>query len=173
MLKVKKNKQTNKQTDGQKRQQRCRKRTLSQWSASFGEPRDGSCVCGVCVHHEFTIFHIILPLFTRGHQRSDWSSPLFQVLGGWGQAPLSPPVSRRPHKHYSVGRKAGNKSTHCSPITRHQVVTWPRRLKQHTHTHRHAWSHTHPSTHTHTRSLYSIQCTSPIHTKLRPLKITR
>lgn len=46
---------------------------------SLGTAPVSVCVC-VCVHHEFTILHIILPLFTRGHQRSDWSSPLFQVL---------------------------------------------------------------------------------------------
>lgn len=103
---------------------------------SLGTAPVSVCVC-VCVHHEFTILHIILPLFTRGHQRSDWSSPLFQVLweeeeeeGGGGrdcgQSPLSLPVSCRPHEHDSVGRKAGNKNTHCSPLIRHQVVTWPR-----------------------------------------------
>lgn len=41
-------------------------------------------------------------------------------------------------------------------------MTWP--LKQHTQAHLIA----HTSIHAHT--LYSIQCTSPIHTKLRPLK---
>lgn len=90
----------------------------SQWSASFGEPRDGSCVCGV--HHEFTKLHIHLPLFTRAHQRSDLSSQLFKSAGGeegaQGEAaplPTHPPTpsvtvsaSRWLHKHYSVRRKS-------------------------------------------------------------------
>lgn len=68
----------------------------SQWSASFGEPRDGSCVCGV--HHEFTILHIHLPLFTRAHQRSDLSSQLFKSAGEGG-APKGKLLPTHPPTH--------------------------------------------------------------------------
>lgn len=51
-----------------------------------------------------------------------------------------------------------NKNTHCSSITRHQVVTWPLRLKQHTRRHT-LITQAHVSIHTPT--LYSIQCTTP------------
>ncbi|KAM7367727.1 hypothetical protein PAMP_014007 [Pampus punctatissimus] len=121
MLKVKKKKRTNKQMD--LRDSRDAKKGHYLSGVLLLVSLRTAPVC-VCVYLEFTILHIILPLFTKGHQQSDWSLPLFQVLGVRGQSPLSLPVSRWAHKHYSVGRKARNKKnktkqnkTHCSPIT--------------------------------------------------------
>lgn len=142
------------------------RRTLSQWSASFGEPRDGSCVCvGVCAR-ALWVHHTPHNLTIVRYRRSDWRSPLF-----WGDE--DSPHCRcqsQLHKHsFGEGRNKKNKTKktkNCSPVTRHLVMTWPLRFKQHTQAH---FDRTHSSSlSTHTRTQYSIQCTSPIHTKLRP-----
>lgn len=101
-------KQTNKQMD--RREQRCWKKDIISVECFFWWASGRLLGLCVCVHHEFTNLHIILPLFTRAFTRGvtvvHHCSKCCGGGGGWGQSPLSLPVPCWPYTHYSVRRKA-------------------------------------------------------------------
>lgn len=118
----------------------------------------------VRVHCEFTTLHIILPLFVTGGVTG-----VPRCSEGMRTVPTVAASLNCTNIHSGkeeIKKKTTKKTKNCSPVTRHLVMTWPLRFKQHTQAH---FDRTHSSSlSTHTRTQYSIQCTSPIHTKLRP-----